>query len=148
MAVERSAAVELFWRVHRSLYRWTGGRIGGSLRGLPVLLLTTTGRKTGRPRTTALSYLPHGDDFVVIASYLGEPRHPAWFTNLEARPEASVQVGPTHHSVHAREAHGEERDRLWNAMVAKMADYAEYQARTTRRIPVVVLERTARGARG
>jgi deazaflavin-dependent oxidoreductase (nitroreductase family) len=141
MAITRNAFVELFWRIHPRLYRWTGGRLGGAIGGLPVLLLTTTGRKTGDPRTSALTYLPHGDDFVVIASVLGEPRHPAWWLNLAARPDASVQVGGTVHRVRARQAEGEERDALWRAVVAKMPDYDEYRARTSRRIPVVVLER-------
>lgn len=141
MAATRNAMVELFWKVHPRLYRWSGGRIGGSLMGLPVLLLTTTGRKSGQPRTTALMYLPRGTDFVVIASVLGEPHHPNWWRNLEANPEATVLVGRTRHAVRAREAVGDERETLWRLVVAKVADYEEYQARTTRRIPVVVLER-------
>jgi deazaflavin-dependent oxidoreductase (nitroreductase family) len=141
MAITRNAFVELFWRIHPKLYRWTGGRIGGSIGSMPVLLLTTTGRKTGAPRTSALTYLPHGDDFVVIASVLGEPRHPAWWLNLEARPDATVEVGRERHAVLARQAQGGERDTLWKAVVAKMPDYEEYRRRTSRRIPVVVLER-------
>ena len=141
MAVKRNALVELFWRIHPSLYRWSGGRIGGSMMGLPVLLLTTTGRKSGQPRTTALMYLVRGKDYVVIASYLGEPRHPSWWLNLQAQPDASVQVGSETQRVKAREAEGEEREELWRAAVNKTADYEEYQARTSRRIPVVVLER-------
>lgn len=141
MAVTRNAFVELFWRVHPMLYRWSGGRLGGALQGMPVLLLTTSGRKSGQPRTTALTYLPRGDDFVVIASVLGEPRHPAWWLNLVANPDASVQVGGARHAVRARAAEAEERDALWRAVVAKNPDYDEYRARTSRRIPVVVLER-------
>ncbi len=141
MAARRNALVELFWRVHPKLYRWSAGRIGGSLMGLPVLLLTTKGRKTGRSRTNALMYLPRGEDFVVIASYLGEPRHPSWWLNLETEPSASVELGGTRHTVRAREAQGEERDELWRAMTDKVPDYDEYKARTNRRIPVVVLER-------
>ena len=141
MAITRNALVELFWRVHPKLYRWTGGRIGGSIGPMPVLLLTTTGRKTGASRTTALTYLPHGDDFVVIASVLGEPRHPAWWLNLEARPDANVEIGRERHAVRARKAEGAERETLWKAVVAKMPDYEEYGRRTSRRIPVVVLER-------
>jgi deazaflavin-dependent oxidoreductase (nitroreductase family) len=108
---------------------------------MPVLLLTTTGRKTGASRTTALTYLPHGDDFVVIASVLGEPRHPAWWLNLAARPDATVEVGRERHAVRARQAEGGERETLWKAVVAKVPDYEEYRRRTSRRIPVVVLER-------
>jgi deazaflavin-dependent oxidoreductase (nitroreductase family) len=141
MAATRNAMVELFWKVHPRLYRWSRGRIGGTLMGLPVLLLTTTGRKSGRPRTNALMYVPNGGDFVVIASVLGEPRHPFWWRNLEANPEASVLIGGTTYRVRAREAAGDEREALWRALVAKVPDYDEYRARTTRRIPVVVLER-------
>jgi deazaflavin-dependent oxidoreductase (nitroreductase family) len=141
VAARRNSVIELFWKLHPLLYRWSGGRVGGRLMGLPVLLLTTTGRKTGRPRTTALMYLPRGDDFVVIASVLGEPRHPAWWRNLEAQPEASVQVGRGRHAVRARRAEGEERAELWIAVTEKVPDYDAYQSRTTRRIPVVVLER-------
>jgi len=141
MAAKRSAFVELFWRIHLRLYKWSGGRIGASLMGLPVLLLTTKGRKTGEPRTSPLMYLPRGKDFVVIASYLGEPRHPFWWLNLAAQPDASVQIGGAHHRVRAREAEGKEREELWRAITAKTPDYDEYQKRTTRRIPVVVLER-------
>ena len=139
-AAKKSPLVELFWRLHRSVYRLSGGRLGNKLMGLPVLLLTTKGRKSGERRTSPLMYLPRGKDFVVIASYLGEPRHPAWFLNLEANPVADVQLGSAHHRVRAREAEGSEREELWRTVVAKTPDYAEYQTRTTRRIPVVVLE--------
>ena len=141
MAATRNVLVELFWRVHPSLYRWSGGKLGGSLMGLPVLLLTSVGRRSGRSRTNALTYLPRGDDLIVIASCLGEPRHPQWWLNLQAQPEAEVLVGREPHAVRAREAQGEEREELWQAAVAKTADYEEYRARTERRIPVVVLER-------
>lgn len=141
MAVTRNAVVELFWKIHPTLYRWTGGRFAGKLMGLPVLLLTTRGRRSGTLRTKALTYLPRGDDFVVIASYLGEPKHPAWWLNLTAEPEAEVLLGGRTVAVRAREAEGEEREQLWREIVATTPDYDEYQARTSRRIPVVVLER-------
>ena len=140
MAIRRSKLLELFWKIHPALYRWTGGRMGGSMMNMPVLLLTTKGRRSGEPRTRALMYLPKGDRFVVIASYLGEPRHPDWWLNLRANPRASIQVGGRRLDVAAREADGEERTRLWQEVVARQADYAEYQRRTDRRIPVVVLE--------
>jgi len=140
MAAKRSAFVELFWKIHPRLYRWTGGRLGGSMMGLPVLLLETTGRRSGQRRTKALMYLTSGNSYVVIASYLGEPRHPAWWGNLKADPSAEIQVGTRRIAVTAREAEGEERTRLWNEIVARQKDYAEYQGRTKRRIPVVVLE--------
>ena len=133
--------IRMFWRVHPKLYAWSGGRIGGSLMGLPALLLTTTGRKSGLQRTKALMYLPQGEDFVVIASNLGDDRHPAWWLNLEADPNASVQVGGAHYAARAREAQGEERERIWRALVDRVPAYDDYKGRTTRRIPVVVLER-------
>ncbi len=140
MAVKKSAAVELFWKIHPALYRWTNGLVGGKMLGMPVLLLTTTGRKSGQPRTRALTYLARGDAYVVIASYLGEPKHPAWWLNLQAKPDAEIQVGAKRIPVRAREIDGEERKLLWNEVVAEVNDYAEYQQRTDRRIPVVLLE--------
>ncbi len=139
-ALKRSKAVELFWKAHRWVYEKTGGKIGAKVVGMPVLLLTTTGRKSGRPRTVALTYFEDDGRFVVIASYLGEPRHPSWWLNLTANPHATVQIGGRTIAVRAREAEGEERDRLWRRAVELMADYAVYQERTSRRIPVVVLE--------
>jgi deazaflavin-dependent oxidoreductase (nitroreductase family) len=139
-AVKRTRLMETIWRIHPWLYRVTGGRVGGKAMGMPVLLLTTRGRKSGAPRTKALMYLPKGDACVVIASFAGEPRHPDWWLNLEAHPEAEIQRGSETVRVRAREAEGEERERLWQEVVAKESGYAEYARRTTRRIPVVVLE--------
>ncbi|RMD85186.1 MAG: nitroreductase family deazaflavin-dependent oxidoreductase [Candidatus Dadabacteria bacterium] len=139
-ALKRNKAVELFWRLHRWVYRATRGKVGGRLIGLPVLLLTTKGRKSGQPRTVALTYLEDAGRYVVIASYLGEPRHPSWYLNLRANPEATVQVGSHTVRVRARDAEGEERERLWRRAVEAMPDYQTYQQRTSRRIPVVLLE--------
>jgi len=139
-AVRRTKAMELFWKLHRFLYRVSGGRIGGRVLGMPVLMLTTTGRKSGAPRTNVLTYLPHGRVSVVFASNAGEPRHPAWWLNLAADPHATVQRGQEVMPVVAREAEGEERARLWDEVVRTEAGYAVYAERTTRRIPVVVLE--------
>ncbi|HEX9532459.1 MAG TPA: nitroreductase family deazaflavin-dependent oxidoreductase [bacterium] len=130
----------LFWRFHRSVYRRSGGRFGGRVLGMPVLLLTTTGRRSGQPHTTALTYLTEGAHFAVVASNGGAPQHPAWFLNLRAFPQAQIQVGSMAHRVRARQATGDERERLWNRMVQLYAGYRGYQARTTRQIPVVVLE--------
>jgi len=142
-ALKKGKLVELFWKLHPRLYKLSGGLIGARLLGMPVLLLTTTGRKSGRPRERALTYVPDGPSCVVIASYLGEPRHPDWYLNLKARPEALVRAGRETFRVHAREAEGAERERLWKEAVRMNADYEEYRARTTRRIPIVVLERQA-----
>jgi deazaflavin-dependent oxidoreductase (nitroreductase family) len=108
--------------------------------GFEVLLLTTRGRRTGEPRDAALQYLTDGDAFVVIGSRAGDARHPAWWLNLAARPEAEVLASGTRRRVHAREATGAERARLWSRFTAIDPAYDEYERRTTRRIPVVVLE--------
>jgi deazaflavin-dependent oxidoreductase (nitroreductase family) len=125
--------------VHTGLYRLTGGRMGGRMRNAPVLLLTATGRKTGKRRTMPLLYGRDGDNLVVIASKGGDPKHPAWYLNLQGQ-EAEIQVGRDRKRVRARDAEGQERERLWAQMVGVYPDYAEYQKKTTRQIPVVVLE--------
>lgn len=137
--MRRTPIVELFWKVHPWLYRISGGRVLGKLAGMKVLLLTTTGAKSGAQRTTALTYLEADGGYVVIGSFLGEPRHPAWVHNLRANPRASVQVGARELAVSAREAHGEERARMWQQLVAVQPDYRAYETRTDREIPVVVL---------
>jgi F420H(2)-dependent quinone reductase len=139
-AVRRTPIVDLFWKVHPWLYRVSGGRLLGTLVGMKVLLLTTIGAKSGASRTTALTYLEAGASYVVIGSFLGEPRHPAWVHNLRANPRATVQVGARRIAVRAREARGEERARLWGQLVALQPDYRAYESRTDREIPVVVLE--------
>jgi deazaflavin-dependent oxidoreductase (nitroreductase family) len=140
VAVRRNKLTELFWKLHGFLYRVSGGRIGGSVIGMPVLMLTTKGRKTGAPRSNVLTYVPKGRASVVFASNAGEPRHPAWWLNLQADPHATVQRGREIMHVLAREADGDERARLWDEVVRINAGYAEYERRTTRRIPVVVLD--------
>lgn len=132
--------MKLMWRVHRFFYRVSRGRLGGNLE-MPVLLLTTTGRKTGKQRTWPLYHLVDGDSFVVIASNVGEDTHPAWLLNLRADPRASVQIGSERYDVTAREAEGEERERLWKQAVTASPGYETYRTRTKRRIPVVVLIR-------
>lgn len=124
------------------LYRRTGGAIGGTLRGAPVLLLTTTGRKTGRKWTTPLIYGQDDDRLVLIASFGGSDRHPAWWLNLQASKRGTVQLGRDTFDVVPREAEGAERERLWAEMVRLYPGYDTYATKTSRRIPVVVLERT------
>lgn len=122
----------------------SGGRAGGRLIGMPVLLLTTAGRRTGRRRTTALTYLAHGPDVVIIASNGGAPKHPDWFLNLRTRPEVEVDLGRRRLMMIAREAKGPERETLWARVVQMNRRYAAYQSRTKRRIPVVVLTAAGR----
>lgn len=132
--------VRVGWRAHRWVYARTGGRIGGRVVNMPVLLLTTIGRRSGRVQATALTYLMDGPNYVVIASSGGAPRHPDWYLNLQAHPEASIQPGKQIVTVRSRVASGSERDRLWARAVAAYRGYARYEKRTTRKIPVVVLE--------
>jgi len=139
--MKRNHLIKLFWRIHPKIYHWSGGRIGSSIMGLPVLLLTTKGRKTGLLRTKALMYIPYGENFVVYASNLGESKHPAWWLNLETNSKATVEVKGTSYNVRAREAEGEEREKLWHKVTDRVPAYNQYQTRTSRRIPVVVLER-------
>jgi deazaflavin-dependent oxidoreductase (nitroreductase family) len=113
----------------------------GPFVGRPVLLLTTTGAKSGQPRTTPVVYTRDGEHYVVIASKGGAPTNPDWFHNLRANPAVTVEVGPETFQARARVAEGEERERLYAAQAALMPNFAEYQRRTTRQIPVVVLER-------
>ena len=128
--------------LHTALYRASGGRIGARMRQAPVLLLTVTGRKSGKRRTTPLLYGRSGDDYVLIASVGGAPRNPAWYLNLQGK-EAQIEIGRERVHVRARDAEGEERERLWAQMVGLYPPYADYQQKTTRRIPVVVLEPVA-----
>ncbi len=132
--------IRVLSRLNTWLYQKTGGRIGGRLRGAPVLLLTTTGRKSGEARTTPLLYLRDGDDYAVVASYGGRPNHPAWFLNAQADPAVEMQVGRKRSARRARVATDEERERLWPRLVGVYGPYADYQAKTSRRIPVVLLE--------
>jgi F420H(2)-dependent quinone reductase len=125
--------------LHRFMYRASGGKLGKTFFGSPILLLTTTGRRTGRPRTWPLTYLPEGDRLIIIASNGGQLNHPAWYLNLRANPQVSVQLGDRVHTMVARTTEGDERARLWSRVVEEYPVYAEYQRKTDRQIPVVVL---------
>lgn len=132
----------LFGDEHVKRYIETDGEEGHEWRrGAPILLLTTTGRKSGRKITKALIYQPNGDDYLIVASRGGAPNHPEWYLNLEANPEVEVQVRGDRFKARARSATPEEKPDLWRRMVAVWPDYAEYQKRTDRPIPVVILER-------
>jgi deazaflavin-dependent oxidoreductase (nitroreductase family) len=129
--------------LHSRIYRLSGGKVGGKLGKAPVLLLTTTGRKSGQPRTNPLLYAQAGDGYVVIASKGGADEHPLWYLNLRASPRAEVTVGRETRQVNAREAEGEERERLWRALADLNPGYDKYAEKTARRIPVLVLEPVA-----
>jgi deazaflavin-dependent oxidoreductase (nitroreductase family) len=132
---------QLFGPEHVRVYRETGGERGYHWRGTTILLLTTTGRKSGELRTTPLIHRTDADRWIIIASKGGTPDHPGWFQNLEADPEAEIQVLDQEIPVRASVAEGDERERLWKLMTEVWPDYDEYQAKTERTIPVVVLER-------
>jgi len=122
------------------LYRISAGKLGGRwLRGAPVMLLTTIGRKSGQPRTTPLLYLYDGDDVVIVASKGGMSHHPLWFLNLQANPEVEIEIGRRKSRMIARRASDDEKAALWPKLVAMYRDFADYQARTDRNIPVVIL---------
>jgi deazaflavin-dependent oxidoreductase (nitroreductase family) len=123
------------------VYRRSGGKIGGTMFGAPLLLLTTVGRKSGRSWTVPVMYQADGDRWVVVASNGGKARHPAWWLNLRSRPEASVQIGREAYPVTAVEAVGEERELLWRRMADMYKGYDAYTRKTTRKIPVVLLHR-------
>lgn len=126
--------------LHKGVLAASGGRLGRRMAGLPVLLLTTRGRRSRRPRTVPLTYFRDGEAIVLVASYGGRPRHPAWYVNLVADPEVEVRVGGERRRLRARTATPEERARLWPRIVEGYSGYAAYQGRTSRQIPVVVLE--------
>jgi deazaflavin-dependent oxidoreductase (nitroreductase family) len=128
--------------LHTVAYRTTGGLIGHRVPfAPPMLLLDHKGAKSGIERTTPLVYVSDGDDVVLIASKGGNPKNPAWFHNLKANPETTVQIGSERRPVRARVATDEERGRLWAKAVETYGGYAGYQKRTNRKIPIVVLER-------
>jgi deazaflavin-dependent oxidoreductase (nitroreductase family) len=128
-----------FTRLHNAMYKATGGKVGSRFKGVPTLLLTTTGRKSGNSRTTPVMYLEDGDRKVIVASYGGDDRNPTWFLNLTANPEVTVQVGPTSQRMKAEVAGPEDRARLWPKLVAMYSEYDAYQKKTDRELPVVIL---------
>ncbi len=129
----------LIAKLHTFLYRVSGGRLGGRISGSRVVLLTTTGRKSGRRRTTPLLSLPDGENIVIVASNGGNDRHPVWWLNLQANPEAELRTGNETKPVRAEAASEEEKARLWPLLVEMYSGYERYQQGTERKIPVVVL---------
>jgi deazaflavin-dependent oxidoreductase (nitroreductase family) len=131
----------LYGQEHVARYRETGGEEGHDWQGTKTLLLTTTGRRSGESRELALIYGRHDDDYLVVASKGGAPEHPGWYLNLEANPEVEVQVGAERFKATARTATPEERDEMWKIMTAEWPAYDDYQTKTDREIPIVVLSR-------
>ena len=133
----------LFGQEHVDRYVATDGEDGHEWEGTQTLLLTTTGRRSGEPRVQPLIYGTSGDDYLVVASKGGAPQHPAWYLNLEANPDVEVQVKGEKFKAHARTAGPDEKAKLWPIMTKEWPSYDDYQQKTDRDIPVVVLERTA-----
>jgi F420H(2)-dependent quinone reductase len=127
---------------HAALYRLTGGLLGGRFRKFGVLLLTTTGRKSGLKRTSPLNYVRYGNGYAVAASNSGHDSPSAWLLNIQSDPHATVQIGRRTITVLGRVATPEERDRIWSEFKRKGENYAEYERLTDRYIPVVILEPT------
>jgi deazaflavin-dependent oxidoreductase (nitroreductase family) len=135
----RRFLIRVLSRAHGGIYRASGGRLLGRVAGMPVLLLTTTGRGSGRPRTATLTYLRDGDHLVVIGSFGGSDLAPAWWLNLQRDRRANVLIGGTTSRMTARAATREEYDRLWPLVTKTNPGYARYQKRTRRPIPIVLL---------
>jgi F420H(2)-dependent quinone reductase len=135
-----AAGLRLTGKLNIPLYRLSGGRLGGRIADAPVLLLTTTGRKSGQARTVPVVYLDDGERLAVIGSNAGHGRTPAWSLNLQANPEAEIEIGRERRRVRARVADGEERAELWRKHNEQYSGFDEYQARTDRDIALFVLE--------
>ena len=131
---------ERFTDFHTVAYKASGGRLGGTAYGVPVALVESVGRKSGKRRTHPLLCREDGENLVIIASKGGVNKHPAWYLNLKAQPETNAWWKGKKRRVRAREAEGEERERLWKLMADGYPTYEDYQRRTDRQIPVVVLE--------
>ena len=121
-------------------FRANGGKVGGQFEGAPLLLLHTKGARTGQERVNPVMYRPDGDRLVIFASKAGADTNPDWFHNLRANPEASVEVGGETKAVRAHVAEGDERQRLWEAHKSQWPGFADYETKTQRQIPVVILE--------
>ena len=130
----------VFIRFQIAVFRWTNGRAMSAMRGMPILLLTTVGRKTGKRRTTPLMYIRDGERYVITASNNGKARHPAWFHNLQASPQVQIEVPGERLDVSASVATQRERDRLWPQLVSKAPFFDGYQRNTSRLIPMVLLK--------
>ena len=137
----KDVAARVITGFHRFVFKATDGRLLGRVAGMPVVMLTTTGRKSGTPRTTMLtSPVQEGENVVLIASYGGDDRHPAWFLNLRANPAVEITMQGRRRRMVARVASPEEKAAMWSAVVNAYRGYGGYQQRTERDIPVVILE--------
>lgn len=130
---------KLFMAVHVWIYRLSGGKLGGTMRGFKVLLLTTTGRKSGKTYTTPLGRFDHEDGYIIVASNAGQPTHPAWYYNLKSNPHVTVQVLDRVIPATAEVLSGEARMEAWRQVITTAPSYANYEKQTTREIPLILL---------
>lgn len=135
----KAKLVNLIPRTNIVVYRWSKGRFGGKMEDLPVLILHTVGRKTGKPRQSPLLYIQDGENYAIVGSRGGSDAPPAWWLNLQANPHATIEIKGTKRPVSARVATAEETARYWPRLVAGYPFYNDYQARTAREIPVILL---------
>ena len=146
MARLKPRTIRLIGRLHAWLWKRTGGRLGNAFGRVPFIMLTTRGRKTGRERTTPVLYLRYGADLIVVASFGGNDMHPAWYLNLECCPEAEVIVKGEHRRLRAYKVSAEEKELIWPRLVKMYPNFAIYQQRTRREIPLLQLsDRADRG---
>ena len=131
--------LQLFLKLHIWLYRVSGGKVAGFVSGLPVLLLTSTGAKSGQLRTTPLGYFAHDGGYIIVASNAGFSTHPAWYHNLKATPQAQVEIGAEKIAVTAEVLNDADRAQLWPSLLATAPAYKAYEQKTTRQIPLVLL---------
>lgn len=136
-----SVRVKTLSAIHRTIYSASGGRVGKRIAGMPVLLLTTKGRQTGRTRTSPLTYFEEDGAIVLVASYGGRPHNPDWFENLIAAGEGEVTIGRERRHMQARQATADERARLWPRIIETYEGYARYQEKAPREIPLAILDR-------
>ncbi len=140
LSEEYAASPSQWVRDQVELYERSGGTEGTTMRGMPVVVLTTRGARTGNLRKTPLMRVEHDGKYAVVASQGGAPTHPQWYFNLLAHPQVQLQDGPAKQDMVARELDGEERETWWKRAVEAFPDYADYQTKTDRMIPVFVLE--------
>lgn len=130
--------IRFFTALNVLIYRLSGGRLMNRMEGAPICLVTMTGRKSGKLKTIALMYTPHGEDVLLVASLGGAPAHPVWYYNLKAQPQIEIQAGTVRRKMLAREATAQEKRTLWPVAVANYRSFDAYQKRTTRDIPLFI----------
>jgi deazaflavin-dependent oxidoreductase (nitroreductase family) len=131
--------VKVLTPIYIFLYKLSGGKIGGQMGVMPILLLTTTGRKSGKVRTVPVAFMEKDNSYIVIASFSGQPKHPAWYHNIKNNGTATIQIGGSQHKVKAEIADPEKKKVLWEYAQKITPSYQEFQERTSREIPVVIL---------